>query len=83
MTTLSFLSIPLLSVERGPFGPAAAESEGHVNGWPLRIVVTPFEVHIEFTDRAGPAFVIDLNMVAKTALDEIEVKLGGKKRMLG
>ena len=76
MTPLSFLSIPLLAVERGPFGPALAESEGHINAWPLRVVVTPVEVHIEFADRDGPAFVIDLNTLAKAALNEI------KKRML-
>lgn len=83
MTALSFLSLPLLAVERGPVGPALAESEGHVNGWPLRVTVTPVEMHIEFADRDGPAFVVDLNAVARAALNEIEAKLGLKKRMLG
>lgn len=82
MTTLSFLSVPLLAVERGPFGPAVGESEGHINDWPLRVIVTPFEVHIEFADRDGPAFVIDINTLAKVAVNEIEAKLGIKKRML-
>ena len=82
MTALVLLSIPLLAVERGPFGPALVESEGHVNDWPLRVVVTPVEIHIAFSDRDGPAFVIELNTLAKTALIEIEAKLGVKKRML-
>lgn len=82
MTTLSFLSIPLLAVERGPFGVVLAESEGHIADRPLRVVVTPVEIHIELADRDGPAFVIDLNTLAKSALIEIEAKLGVKKRML-
>lgn len=82
MTTLSFLSLPLLTVERGPFGPSLAESKGHINDWPVRVTMTPVEVHIAFADRDGPAFVIDLNTLAKTALNEIEAKLGIKKRML-
>ena len=83
MTALAFLSIPMLTVERGPFGVGMAESEGHINGWPVAIVITHCEVFIEFKDRDGPAFVIDLNAVAKAALNEIEAKLGVKKRMLG
>ena len=82
MTTLSFISVPLIAVERRPFGPTLAESKGHIEGWPLSVIVTPVEIHIAFSDRDGPAFVLDLNAIAKAALNEIEAKLGIKKRML-
>lgn len=80
--TLSFLSVPLLAVDRGPFGQVLATSQGHIEGWPLSVVVTPVEIHIAFADRDGPSFVIDLNTLAKAAVNEIEAKLGIKKRRL-
>lgn len=76
MTQLALVPVPLLTVERRPFGPSLAESEGHINGWPLTVAVTPVEIHISFADRDGPAFVIDLNAVVKAAVNEIEAKLG-------
>ena len=82
MTTLSFLQIPLLAVDRRPVGPVLAHSEGHIEGWPLAVVVTPVEIHIAFADRDGPSFVLDLDTIAKAAVSEIEAKLGIKKRLL-
>ncbi|MGV8987627.1 MAG: hypothetical protein ACOH2H_15255 [Cypionkella sp.] len=81
MTQLALIPVPLLTVERRPFGPVLAESEGHINGWPLTVVVTPVEIHVAFADRDGPAFVLDLNAIVKAAVNEIEAKLGLKPRI--
>lgn len=80
MTELALVRVPLLALDRRPFGPTLAESAGHINGWPLNVAVTPVEIHISFADRDGPAFVVDLNAVIKAAVCEIEAKLGLKPR---
>ena len=80
MTQLALIPVPLLAVDRRQFGPTLAESDGHINGWPLTVTVTPVEIHISFADRDGPAFVLDLNTIVKAAVTEIEAKLGIKPR---
>ena len=83
MTQLSLISVPLLAVDRRPFGTGLAESAGHINDWPLKVTLTPVEIHIAFEDRDGPAFVLDLNALIKAAANEIEAKLGIKRRFIG
>jgi len=80
MTELNLVRVPLLTVDRRPFGSSLAESAGHINGWPLTVAVTPVEIHISFADREGPAFVLDLNAIVKAAVAEIEAKLGLPRR---
>jgi hypothetical protein len=76
VTNFALIQVPLVAVERRQFGPTVAASEGHINGWPLSVAVTPVEIHISFADRDGPAFVLDLNAIVKAAVNEIEAKLG-------
>lgn len=71
-TTLAMLSVPMIEVERGPFGMRLGETTGHINGWPLLITLSNAELHIEFSDRDGPHFVVDINQLAKTVVNQIE-----------
>lgn len=71
-TALAMLQLPMIEVERPPFGARLGETTGHINGWPLLITLTNAELHIEFTDRHGPHFVVDINQLAKTAVNAIE-----------
>ena len=70
--TLALLSVPMIEVERGPFGARLGETEGHINGWPLAFTLTNAELHIEFADRDGPRMIVDLNHLTKTAVNELE-----------
>ena len=70
--TLALLSVPMIEVDRPPFGARLGETEGHINGWPLRVTLTNAELHIEFTDRDGPHLIVDLNHLTKTAINELE-----------
>lgn len=73
--TLALLSVPMIEVDRGPFGARLGEAEGHINGWPLLVTLTNAELHIEFADRDGPHLVIDINVLTKTAINELERQL--------
>lgn len=72
----SRVSVPLRAVQRRPQGPVLAQTDGNVNGWPFVLTVTQWEFHFAFSDRDGPAFVIDLNELAKEGTNEIERLMG-------
>ena len=71
-TTLALLSVPMIEVERGPFGARLGETTGQINGWPLQITLTNCELHIQFADRDGPGLVFDINHLATKAINELE-----------
>ncbi len=71
-TTLALLQVPMIEVDRGPFGARLGETEGHINGWPIEITLTNAELHSQLSDRDGPRLIVDLNHLTKTAVNEIE-----------
>ena len=80
MTALAMVRAPMLSKDRGPYGVRLAATGGRINGWPVAVSITSAEIHIAFTDRDGPAFIIDLNALVKAACNEIEAQLGTRQR---
>lgn len=83
MTAIALLKVPLLSVDRRPKGTELGEAMGDISGWPIVMRLTEAELHIAFTDRNGPAFVVDLYSLAKAAIAEIEEQLGTNTRAAG
>ncbi len=78
MTAASVIKAPLRSVDRAPLGTVLGGTEGHIKHIPLTVTMTDMEIHIGWADRSGPAFVIDLNPLIKSAVNEIEALLGMK-----
>ena len=79
MTAVAFIKVPLLSVDRRPKGSTHATAAGKIDGIPVLVTLTEGEIHIGWTDRKGPSFVIELNPLVKAATDEIETQLGMRK----
>lgn len=79
MTAIALIKTPLRSVDRRPKGEVLGMAEGNIDGIPLTVTLTAGEIHIGWADRNGPAFVIDLNPLVATAVDEIEALLGMTK----
>ncbi|OYU38630.1 MAG: hypothetical protein CFE33_15175 [Pseudorhodobacter sp. PARRP1] len=71
----------MLVVDRAAKGAVLGEAEGHIDGVPLRVTLTVGEVHISWTDRKGPTFVIELNQLVKAAVEEIETLIGQRKAL--
>jgi hypothetical protein len=80
VTVLALIKTPLRSVDRKPKGAVLGLAEGHINSAPLLVTLTEGEIHIGFSDRNGPAFVLELNHLVKAAMDEIEIQLGLQKK---
>ena len=74
--TVSYLSIPLQTVDRGPVGARLAVTEGRVDGVSFDVVVTDQVMHFAFADRNGPSFAVNLNVLAKETTNAIEALLG-------
>jgi hypothetical protein len=79
MTAVAQIKLPLVSVDRAPLGTVLGGTEGHINRIPVTVTMTDMEIHIGWADRNGPAFVIELNPLIKSAANEIEALLGMKR----
>lgn len=79
MTPVGWAKTPLFSVFRGPKGNPFGVADGKIDKAPLLVTLTDAEIHIGWSDRDGPAFVIDLNQLVKSAVNEMEVLLGQRK----
>lgn len=81
MAVEALIKTHLRPVDRGPVGVELGLAEGNINEAPILVTLTVGEIHIGWVDRSGPAFVIDLNVLVKTAITEIEAMLGIKKEL--
>ena len=83
MTVVALVRTPLRSVDRRAKGNVLGEAAGNIGGIPLAITLTESEIHIDWADRSGPRFVIELNPLVKAAVDEIEILVGQRKDISG
>ena len=81
MAVVALVKTPLLLVDRAAKGAVLGEAEGHIDRVPLRVTLTVGEIHISWTDRKGPTFVIELNQLVQAAVDEIENLIGQRKAL--
>lgn len=79
---VAHLSAALRDVDRPADGQRLAGVVGHINGAPFEVTLTASELHFGFPDRAGPSFAVNLNELAQTATDQIEMLITGKRPML-
>jgi hypothetical protein len=79
MTVVALISAPMLAVERRARGAVLGAADGNINGIALAVTITEAEIYIGWVDRSGPAFVIQLNQLVKSAVNEIEILLGQRK----
>jgi hypothetical protein len=79
MTVQALVKTALRSVDRGPKGAVLGVAEGHIDRSSVTVTLTEGEIHIGWSDRNGPTFVLELRPLVKAALDEIETLLGIKK----
>jgi hypothetical protein len=79
MTEAARLSVALMTSGQLPFGQPVLVSEGRAEGRRFEVVVTDCEIHFAFAGADGPTFAIDLNRLAKDAVDAIDTRLFGQR----
>ncbi len=80
MTIVALVKTPLRSLDRAPTGTRLGETKGTINGIPFKVTLTICEIHIAWADRKGPSFVLEIDQLIKSAVNEIETLLGIEQR---